>query len=74
MTESEEIAHCLGVLRREIERLETLGLRFAASLVRVAEIELQMRLHNVGSGDIDVLNIAASAIERERYARTKTGG
>lgn len=71
MTECEEIAQSLSVLRGEIERLETLGLRFAASLVRVAEIELQMRLHNMPTDEIDVLNIAASAIERERYARSR---
>lgn len=71
MTEGEAITQSLSVLRGEIERLESLGLRFAASLVRVAEIELQLRHHNVSAAEIDVLNIAASAVERERYARMK---
>lgn len=73
MTECDEIALSLSVLRSEIERLELLGLRFAASLVQVAEVELQMRLHHVGTEEIDILNIAASAVERERYARNKKG-
>ena len=64
-----------GLKKRRAEKLIGLGAaamqRFAASLVRVAEIELQMRIHKVGTEDIDVLNIAASAVERERYARRK---
>ena len=71
MTECDAIAYSPSVLRCEIERLELLGLRFAASLVRVAEVELQLRLHHVGAEEIDILNIAASAVERERYARNK---
>jgi hypothetical protein len=74
VTEREKIAHCLSVLRCEIEHLESLGLQFAASLVRIAEVELQMRLHNVNLDDIDLVNIAASAVERERYARQRKDG
>jgi len=73
LTECDEIALSLSVLRSEIERLELLGLRFAASLVQVAEVELQMRLHHVDAEEIDILNIAVSAVERERYARNKKG-
>ncbi len=69
MTGVEQIEMSLSVLRGEIERLDSIGLRFAASLLRIAEIELQVRLHNVSDEEFDVLNFAASTVEQERRAR-----
>ena len=66
---NEGIEESLRVLRKEIEKLDRLGLTFAATLIRVAEIELQMRLHNVKEDEIDVLSFAANAVELEKYAR-----
>jgi len=70
MTEDSNITASLGVLRGEIEKLQALGLTFATALLRVVEIDLQMRLHNVGEDEIDILSFATNAIEQERYART----
>ncbi|MDE2182065.1 MAG: hypothetical protein KGJ78_03480 [Alphaproteobacteria bacterium] len=58
-----------AVLRHEIEKLDLLGLSFAASLVRIAHLDLQMRLHKVTGGEIDVLTLAANALEHERLTR-----
>jgi len=69
MMPNESIEESLCVLRKEIERLNTLGLTFAASLIRIAEIELQVRLHKVSEDEIDVLSFAANAVEQEKYAR-----
>lgn len=66
MTEFEGIEESLGVLRGEIQRLDSMGLKLAASLVRIAEVELQMRLYNVSREEIDVLCYAASAAEKHR--------
>jgi len=68
MTGAEQIRQSLLVLRSEIERLDSIGLRFAASLVRIAEVELRVRLHNLSDDEIDVLSFAAGAVERERHA------
>jgi hypothetical protein len=64
----DEIEQCAHVLQREIQKLDELGLPFAASLVRIAHLDLQMRLHNLTEKDIDVLSFAAHAIEQERLA------
>jgi hypothetical protein len=71
MTATDEIEQSLFVLRREIRRLDAIGLRFAASLVRIAEVELQVRLHNVSDEDIDQLSLATIGVERDCNA-TKT--
>jgi ribosomal protein S13 len=68
---NDSIEESLRILRKEIERLDALGLSFAASLIRVAEIELQMRLHNVSEDEVDVLSFAANAVERERRVRSR---
>lgn len=59
------------VLIHEIEKLDALGLTFAASLVRIAHLDLQMRLHNVTEEEIDLLSFAAHAVELEKRARNR---
>lgn len=56
-------------LKHEIEKLEEAGLTFAASLVRVAQVDLQMRLCGIGDEDIDALSFAVRAVEQEKAAR-----
>jgi hypothetical protein len=62
----DSVEQCAHALLREIQKLDELGLTFAASLVRIAHLDLQMRLHNVTEEDIDVLSFAAHALEQER--------
>lgn len=69
MTGADEIERSLSVLRGEIERLDSIGLNFAASLVRIAEIELRVRLHNLSEEDIDALTLAANTVQQERHVR-----
>lgn len=57
------------VLRHEIEKLDELGLTFAASLVKIAHLDLQMKLHNVTEEEIDVLSFAVRVIEQEQQVR-----
>lgn len=69
MTQNEHIEESLVVLRAEIEKLSALGLKFAASLIRIAELELEVQLHKVSADEIDILSFATNAVELERYAR-----
>ncbi len=71
MTGTEQMRKSLSVLHGEVEHLDTLGLRFAARLVRMAEIELQVRLHNLSDEEIDLLTSAAGATEWDRSACTQ---
>lgn len=63
---ADDIEQSAIVLAREIDRLERLGLQMAAFVVRIAYLDLQMRLHNVSEEEIEFLNQAAKAIERGR--------
>jgi hypothetical protein len=61
-----------AVLKHEIEKLDELGLAFAASLVRIAHMDLQMRLCGMTEEDIDVLSFAAMIVANETAARAET--
>ncbi len=62
----DDIEVCVRVPLHEIEKLDELGLTFAASLMRIAHLDLQMHMSNVTEEEIDVLSLAASAIKLER--------
>jgi len=66
------IEECAQVLLHEIQKLDELGLTFTASLVRIAHLDLQMRLHDVTEADIDVLSFAVNVIEQEKCARDES--
>jgi hypothetical protein len=59
----------LTELDRIILRLEELGLKFSAALVRIAHLDLQMRVHNISAEEVDLLSFAVNAVEQERYRR-----
>ena len=61
-----------NVLALEIENLDTIELTFAATLVRIALVDLQMRLHGITEKEIDVLSFAYQAIEQEKSRRADT--
>lgn len=61
-----------AVLQREFEKLDQFGLSFAASLVRVAHMDLQVRLCGMTENDIDVLSFAAMVVANETAARAET--
>ena len=54
------------VLSEEIRKLNELGLSFAASMVRIAYLDLQLRIHNVTEAELDMLIDAARACEMKR--------
>ena len=64
----EESAH---VLLHEIKKLDALGLTLAASLVRIAHLDLQMRLHNVTEKEIDLLSFVTNLAEQQRQSRAQ---
>ena len=61
-----------AVLKHEIDKLDELGLSFAASLVRIAHMDLQMRLCGMTEDDVDVLSFAAMIVANETAARAET--
>lgn len=61
-----------AALKHEIEKLDELGLSFAASLVRIAHMDLQMRLCGMTENDIDVLSFASLIVTNEMAARAET--
>jgi len=69
---ADKIEASAHVLRHEIEKLDGLGLTFAASLVRIAHLDLQMRLYKVTEEEIDVLSFAARVVEQEQQSRNGT--
>ena len=67
----DKIEECVQILSHEIEKLDELGQTFAASLVRIAHLDLQMQLHDATEEDIDVLSFVEHALEKERLARRR---
>lgn len=67
----DKIEECVQVLNHEIAKLDELGQTFAASLVRIAHLDLQMQLHDVTEKEIDVLSFVEHALEKERLARRR---
>jgi len=67
----DKIEECVQVLSHEIAKLDELGQTFAASLVRIAHLDLQMQLHDVTEEEIDVLSFAEHALEKEKLARRR---
>ena len=72
MKTEEQIEDVLIILRAQIEKLTELDFKFAASLIRVAELDLEVQLHRVDKREVDVLGFAANAVELERFNRGKT--
>ena len=68
---SDKIEECAQVLQHEIEKLDELGLTFAASLVKIAHLDLLMRIHNVTGEEVDTLSFAINAVEQEKQARNE---
>ena len=67
----DKVEECAHVLDHEIAKLDELGLTFAASLVRIAHLDLQMQIHGVTEEEIDVLSFAEHALEKERQTRKR---
>lgn len=68
---TDELGKSLTILGEEITKLEACGLKFAASLVRIAHLDLQMRIHNITNEEIDLLSFAVNAVEQESLARNR---
>lgn len=62
---TDKIEESACVLDHEIEKLDALGLDFAAALVRIARLDLLMRLANASDEDVDLLSFAASLIKQK---------
>ena len=73
MTSTDKIEESAHVLSHEIEKLDELGLTFAASLVRIAHLDLQMRLHDVTEKEIDLLSFVVNVVEQQKAGQVKTG-
>jgi hypothetical protein len=71
MTSTDKIEESAQVLLHEIEKLDALGLAFAASLVRIAHLDLQMRLHDVTEKEIDLLSFVTNLAEQQKQSRAK---
>lgn len=69
MRKKESIGESLCVLEKEVERLKTLGCPVAVSLLQIAGVELQIRLHDVTENEIEALACLAIAVQQKRYAR-----
>jgi ribosomal protein S13 len=69
MTATDKIEESAHVLLHEIEKLDSLGLTLAASLVRIAHLDLQMRLHNVTEKEIDLLSFVTNLAEQQKLTR-----
>jgi len=66
MISSDKIEESSQVLRHEIKKLDELGLTFAAALVRIADLDLQMRIHNVTDKEIDLVSFVAMLAEQQK--------
>lgn len=69
MPMSDKIEESALVLQHEIEKLDRLGLTFAASLVRIAHLDLQMRIHGATEKDIDLLSFVVNFVEQHKAGR-----
>lgn len=69
MTATDKFEESAHVLLHEIEKLDALGLTLAASLVRIAHLDLQMRLHNITEKEIDLLSFVTNLAEQQRQSR-----
>lgn len=66
MTTNDEIEECALMLHHEIEKLDKLQLAFASSLVKLAHLDLLMRLNQVTDKDIDLLSFVENFVQQQR--------
>jgi hypothetical protein len=71
MTSTDKIEESAYVLLHEIEKLDAQGLTLAASLVRIAHLDLQMRLHNITEKEVDLLSFVTNLAEQQRQSRAQ---
>ena len=67
--ELEGITHVIDI---QIKKLDEQQLTLSASLLRIVNLDLQMRIHGISKDEIDVLSFAAHLIEQNRESEDKT--
>ncbi|MDE2265665.1 MAG: hypothetical protein KGL29_07180 [Alphaproteobacteria bacterium] len=59
----DEIEEVAANLERQFQKLDDMGLAFSAALVKVAHLDLQMRVHGISGEEIDIRSFALKALE-----------
>ena len=67
---SDELEAITLVLDLQIRKLDEQGLTFAASLLRITKLDLQMRIHGISEEEIDVLSFALHIINQTKTAQS----
>jgi len=67
--ELEGITHVIDI---QIKKLDEQQLTLPASLLRIVNLDLQMRIHGISKDEIDVLSFAAHLIEQNREGQGET--
>jgi hypothetical protein len=60
----DELEEVATILERQFQKLDDMGLAFPAALVKVAHLDLQMRVHGISGEEIDIRSFALQALEQ----------
>ncbi|MGC9954293.1 MAG: hypothetical protein ABSD21_08445 [Rhizomicrobium sp.] len=66
-----ELEETALILDRQAKKLDEKGLAFAATLIRIAQVDVHMHAYGITEEEIDVLSFALQAIVQAKAAENK---
>jgi hypothetical protein len=65
----EDLEETVLTLQRMIDKLDGMGMTFPASMLRIAHLDLQMNLHDIGEDELDEFTLALRNAARGKAAK-----